>query len=199
MFSAEEFYRECLGLQEDELMKKLLPITNIICLKKYETVIREGEKQTVVPFLLRGIARGYYTGINGQEITDCLQIRYGAPLTALPFDRPSPITIEVLTESYILQFPTAALEGLMQNPSVIKIYNQLLQKSMVDHWTIKNVLCQHDAMERYEWFLQEYPDLIDEINNKYVASFLKMTPVTLSRLRRSRGETPKGEKEALKN
>ena len=199
MFSAEEFYRTCFGLQEDDLIKALLPITHIIHLKKYETVIREGEKQTVVPFLLQGIVRGYYTGINGQEITDCLQIHCGDPLTALPFDRPSPITMEVLTESYVLQFPTAALEGLMQHPSIIKVYNQLLQKSIIDHWTIKNMLCQHDAMERYEWFLQEYPGVIDEINNKYVASFLKMTPVTLSRLRRIRGETPKGEKEVLKN
>ena len=39
-------------------------------------------------------------------------------------------------------------------------------------------------MERYQWFLARYPGLISTVNNKHIASFLGMTPVTLSRLRR---------------
>ena len=38
-------------------------------------------------------------------------------------------------------------------------------------------------MGRYQWFLKKYPGLIDEVSNKHIASFLGMTPVTLSRLR----------------
>ena len=36
--------------------------------------------------------------------------------------------------------------------------------------------------------LKEYPGLIETINNKYIASFLQMTNVTLSRLRRMQRE-----------
>ncbi|MEQ2617002.1 hypothetical protein AAAT94_07475 [Intestinimonas aquisgranensis] len=38
-------------------------------------------------------------------------------------------------------------------------------------------------MERYQWFLEAYPGLIDQVTHRYVASFLEMSPVTLSRLR----------------
>lgn len=45
------------------------------------------------------------------------------------------------------------------------------------------------AMRRYEWFLERFPGLLDEISYTAVADFLNMTPVSLSRLRAARGET----------
>ena len=45
------------------------------------------------------------------------------------------------------------------------------------------MLYKYTAKERYEWFLEKYPGLIDQITNKYIASFLRMSPVTLSRLK----------------
>ena len=65
---------------------------------------------------------------------------------------------------------------------------------------IKNTLCNYSAKQKYDWFLQEYPGLIFDVNNRYIASFLNMTPETLSRLRaadRKAGPTagaPDGEK-----
>ena len=79
-----------------------------------------------------------------------------------------------------------------QNMEAMSLYNRLLQQSSQVHWEIKNMLCQHNAMERYQWFLRAYPGLIEQISNKYVASFLGITPVTLSRLRRALREGQDG-------
>ena len=61
------------------------------------------------------------------------------------------------------------------------------------HWEIKTITTQHTAIERYQWFLKAYPGLIDHVSNKHIASFLGMTPVTLSRLRRAIREGSKAE------
>lgn len=47
---------------------------------------------------------------------------------------------------------------------------------------MKIVLYQRTTKERYAWFQKKYPALIDRISNKYIASFLRMNPVTFSRL-----------------
>ena len=40
-------------------------------------------------------------------------------------------------------------------------------------------------MLRYKWFLDKYPGLDGKISSKYIASFINITPVSLSRLRSS--------------
>lgn len=39
------------------------------------------------------------------------------------------------------------------------------------------------AKQRFQWFLEEYPGLIFDVNNRHIASFLSMTPETLSRMK----------------
>ena len=45
-----------------------------------------------------------------------------------------------------------------------------------------------NPIKKANQILSDYKNLIDEINNKYIASYLNMTPVTLSRLRREMKE-----------
>ena len=49
----------------------------------------------------------------------------------------------------------------------------------------RHILSSYSAMQRYQWFLEEYPGIIHRVSHKYIASFLGMTPVTLSRLRKT--------------
>ena len=76
-----------------------------------------------------------------------------------------------------------ARDLLEHDVRLVYLYNQLLQASMEEHWHLKTVLHKRSAMERYQWFLETYPGLIDQVTHRYVASFLEMSPVTLSRLR----------------
>ena len=74
---------------------------------------------------------------------------------------------------------------MKEYPQLIGIYNAMLRDALKQHWEVKHIVCQHPAMERYLWFCKTYPGLIEQVRNKYIASFLGMSPVTLSRLRRT--------------
>ena len=81
---------------------------------------------------------------------------------------------------------------------VTKLYNELLIKALNEHWKLKQILNSYTAVQRYQWFLDEYPGLIGKVSNKYIASFLGMTPVTLSRLRRTLREDQKKVNELIR-
>ena len=45
------------------------------------------------------------------------------------------------------------------------------------------MLYMEAAQDRYDWFMASYPGTADRINHKLIASFLRMSPVTYSRIR----------------
>ena len=184
---------EVLHVKEERLAKKLAEITKTVQLHKGELLIREGDMQDHFSFLTDGILRGFFSGANGQEITDCFGFQRGTPAMACIMDgSPALFSIEALTDCSFLQIESRALLDMMhKETALLWIYNGLLQSSLYNHRLIKIMVCQHTAMESYQWFLQAYPGLIDKVNNKHIAFFLGITPVTLSRLRRALREGDK--------
>ena len=73
---------------------------------------------------------------------------------------------------------------LKEYPSLEELYRKLLFISSSRHRDLKMAAYQYTAIQRYQWFLTEYPGLIDKISHKYIASLLNMTPVTLSKIRK---------------
>ncbi len=183
---AERFYVEVLHITEKRLAEKLAKITEPVQLRKGEILLHEGDVQDHFVFLTDGILRGFFLDANGRDVTDCFGCQCGTPaMSCFTNGEPSSISIEALTDCDLLQIPSDALLTLMRNePPLLWIYNELLQNALRSHWAIKTRVCQYTAMECYKWFLEAYPGLIDKVSNKHIASFLGMTPVTLSRLRR---------------
>lgn len=186
---AYDFYKDICGLQDEKFIQEIADITERRCLKKGEFVVRVGEALNDVCFLETGISRGYLLDASGRDITDCFSFRGGSPV--MPFcqmelDIPSPMAIEMLEDGSIFCVPISGVIRLQKTyAEVTMFYNRLLIQALNEHWRLKQILNQYTAIQRYQWFLQEYPGLIDRVSNKHIASFIGMTPVTLSRLRRT--------------
>lgn len=187
--TAYDFYRNVFRLRDKNLIQELVSATEIKCLKKGEFVVRIGEVQNDVYFLEAGIARGYFLDINGKDVTDCFGFQCGTAVVSfgqLELNNPSSMTIEMLEDGRFFCVPISTVIELQDNYlEVTMLYNQLLIKALNEHWRLKQMLNSCTATQRYQWFLEEYPGLINKVKNKYIASFLGMTPVTLSRLRRT--------------
>lgn len=155
--------------------------------KKGEYLVRAGEVMNDLCFLESGIFRGSFVDVNGKDVTDCIGFISGTPAIAfcrMEVNFPSPDAIEMLTDGSFFCIPISVIVELLKDyQEMMLLYNRLLIASLDMHWTMKKILHQYSAPQRYQWFLKEYPGLISQIRNKYIASFLGMTPVTLSRLR----------------
>lgn len=178
-----DFFQKVLGISDEALVQEALRVSETRVLKKGEYLIRQGNTPTHVYFLMQGIARGVLTDVNGKEITDCLVFQCGAPaMPSSDIDQPAPIDVQTLTECEVVRIAVPEVNRMLREyPAMSE--RQLVMESSRLHWELKIAIYQYTAMERYQWFRQAYPGLSEKISNRYIASFLNMTPVTLSRLK----------------
>lgn len=174
-----------LDLSDANIAKNLLQSAQRLCIPKDHLLVETGETQLQLPILLHGVVRGFLLDADGRDITDCFAHRAGSVLTGSnSLNMPSSICMETMTPCEVVTIPIAVLLPLLSSSiELMQIYNSILLDALQRHWEEKLMMHRCTAMERYQWFLSNYPGLIDLVSHKHIASFLGMTPVTLSRLR----------------
>ena len=65
------------------------------------------------------------------------------------------------------------------------LWDLLLQNLVLQHIEREKDILNSSPQKRYERVLKRSPQLFQEIPNKYIASYLRMSPETLSRLKKS--------------
>ena len=180
-----EFLMTCLPLSEEKIISRIAEVAKVEKLKKGAPLIESGLPIQSLRFLVKGVLRGYLIDMDGKDITDCFVFHSGdAAVPCFALGRPAQISIEAVTPSEVLKIPLSLVQELLQEyPELILIYNQYLIRALERHWEIKMVIYQYTAMQRYQWFLERYPELSHTVSSRHIASYLGITPVTLSRLR----------------
>lgn len=189
----QNFYTETLKISDTQLVQTLTENSQSKFIKKGDMLQHVGSISTELYFLMKGLLRGFLLDAKGKEATDCFIYAHGAPVVAsIDLGAPSLICIEALEDSELISIPFSVVLPLIgSNLELITLYNRLLSHSLKMHWENKTALVQYTAAERYRWFLENYPRLIERVNHRYIASFLGITPVSLSRVRkRLKDENP---------
>lgn len=168
-----------------DLARELTAMARVRPVAKGGRVISAGDEQTQVNILVSGGMRSFLIDQDGREVTDCLMLDTAIPvMPSARFDVPSPTTIEALFDSVLLSFDLPRFLALLNQSLPLALYCiRMLQNAWGMHWEVQQVVSQLRADERYRWFCEKHPGLIDQIPNRYIASYLGMSPVTLSRIR----------------
>jgi CRP-like cAMP-binding protein len=153
---------------------------------KGETPILQGDVVQKTYYVLDGCLRSYCLDKNGKEHTlqFAIQDWWISDFIAIYNNEPATLTVECVTDCTVIEFNAKELAEIYKPFPEFEAYQrQNLERHVVSlHKRILNQL-QLTAQERYDLFLEQYPDIEQFTPNYHVASYLGITQQSLSRIR----------------
>jgi len=156
-------------------------------IKKNTVLLNSGDVSRYVYFVNRGCLRLYHTDSTGLEhnLSFSPENWWSSDIASFSGQRPAFYSISALEDSDVFCLSYDALETLyIQIPKFERFFRILTQNgfSMYQRRMTSNL--SKPAEERYRHFQKKYPYLEQRITQKHIASYLGITPVFLSMLRR---------------
>jgi CRP-like cAMP-binding protein len=175
-----------LGLPQEELIvfKDSLSARQ---LKKGEYFITEGQPSIHLAFIESGYLRTFHLDKKGNEITTEFNGpgKFCSSYYSFYSQLPSYEYIEAVTDCRLFLISFAALQKLYAHNLQINVMGRkVLEKACMDRDYFLKRIIHLPAKEKYEWFLQVYPEVYKSARLQDIASFLGIKPETLSRIRR---------------
>jgi CRP-like cAMP-binding protein len=139
-------------------------------------------------FIVRGILRGFYRSYDGAEVNvafytenNVLPPHYFRTKKGL-----SNLNIQALSDVVVASFNTERFSALRYKHESLMKYGNIIVERELEYKTEREILLlTKNAEERYRSFREMYPGLETHISQYHVASYLGITPVSLSRIRKS--------------
>lgn len=181
---ARELARRYSTMTHDELdlLESIIVMHKV---KKGEMILREGDQAKCINYIERGMTRQfYYKG--GKELTEHIGTEKSIVMCieSLFKEQPTTLQIQALENCLIYSLPAKKLEEIALHSANIQIlYRKILEESLITSQVHADLVRFESALDRYKRYAQTHPQVIQRAPLVYVASYLQMTPETLSRVR----------------
>lgn len=155
--------------------------------KKGQNFLNEGEVCTQMGYIYKGMVRQYYYK-NGKEMTEHISNEGNVFICIESFlqQKPTRLIVEALENTVIYGIPYKPLLQLAaESMEIEQVYRGMLQNSLIMSQTKMDMFRFESAKDRYLRLMHEQPEVIKRAPLSYIASYLLMTPETLSRVRAS--------------
>jgi CRP-like cAMP-binding protein len=156
---------------------------------KKKDILQEEDKRCLLYFfVVKGCLRLYFTDHNGAEQTQQLALEnwWMTDLNAFRSGRKSVYTIQALEATEVLTITAPNYELILAEFPVIEHYFRLIYERAYAASLLRiQMISRMPKDEFYELFQSKYPELIQRIPQKILASFLGFTPEYLSELRKN--------------
>ena len=172
----------------DEAMHAIEAISSVVHIQKNKDLQPIGHTCKTIYFINKGIARIYYYK-DGIDITESFALENNviARVESLFTGKPSRKAIQVLEDAEIVAIDADKLFKLYDSyPEIERLFRKIFEASHVETVNRIEGIQFHTAEERYKALLEEAPTIIQRVPLKYIASYLGITQVSLSRIRGQR-------------
>lgn len=150
-----------------------------------EKIVDQGDVCDSIYYVDRGMVREYYFK-NHKEVTEYIAVdgNIFMCIESLFREEPSQLIAESLETSYVYALPKKRLEEVaLHNVNIQILYRKILEESLIISQRRADLLRFESAKDRYRKFCKLNPKMIMKAPLVYIASYLQMTPETLSRVR----------------
>jgi CRP-like cAMP-binding protein len=170
---------------EQEFKDTMLPYLVERSFEKKEIISKEGEIEEYLNFIAKGLARKYYVKDNSEINT---QISHEGHFIhaqeSFHSRKPSEFFVETLEPTIFISITYDDLERLYtENVKLERVGRLVVTYTMVqkDRWQMQMI--KLSPRERFLFFVEHHPDLLQRVPQKHLASFLNIQPETFSRFK----------------
>ena len=152
---------------------------------KNEMILREGETCTNIYWVVKGLVRQFYFK-NGKEVTEYMATESSIVMCieSLFLEQPTHLQIKAIEPTVLIALPKVDLEAVaMKSVNIQILYRKILEESLILSQIHADMLRFESAQDRYQKLIKRQPQLVLRAPLVYIASYLQMTPETLSRVR----------------
>lgn len=181
---ARELARRYSTMSHDELdmlENVLVPMR----FQKGESILKEGEVCAHIYWIQKGLVRQYYYK-NGKELTEHMAVENNIVMSieSLFKEEPTHLMMTALEPTIIYAMPRGVLEQVaMKSVNIQILYRKILEESLIQSQIHADMLRFESAQDRYVKLVKRQPQLVLRAPLVFIASYLQMTPETLSRVR----------------
>lgn len=150
-----------------------------------EIILNEGDECKCMYYVDRGMVRQYYWK-NGKDVTEHFSYegKIVMCIESLLTHTPSKLIVEALETTVLYALPRKTLfAAINMCPELGILYRKITEHALISSQHHADAVRFENAQERYERLLNEKPEIVLRAPMVHIASFLQMTPETLSRVR----------------
>jgi len=180
----ENYLRQQTELSETDI-NHISSMATTSKLRRNEFLLREGEVCRHKTFIVSGLLRTFSITPDGNEHILLFSPENTWTLEVESYDREAPArsAIDAIEPSEVLLWNKTDFNSLLEIPQLRKFSEQLISRSI--HSSRQRIITALSATpeEKYEDFLQNYPELLSRLPLRMIAAYLGVSLKTLTRIR----------------
>ncbi|WP_338768504.1 Crp/Fnr family transcriptional regulator [Bernardetia sp. ABR2-2B] len=174
------------GLELQDL-KEVFANTSLKKLDISEYFIKEGEQKRQLAYIRKGLIRCFMVNEKGDEITTLVrwEDQFITSYDVILYNRPARFYYQAIEKTELLVIDYDVAQRILEkNPKLEQGRRHFLLNILQEVFERIESFTLYSPEERYIEFVKAKPNIVNRLPDKYIATILGMTPVSLSRIRK---------------